>query len=314
MTCNLKFDHCQSILQRLSDDMATAETLIAFDNKLGESPVWHVARQKLYWLDLYAPALFECNADGSGYRMRPLAVEAPIGSLVATSDQDRAIIALKSGLHILHLNTLALSLFCDPEHGRSNVIPNDLKVDRWGRIWLATSHDKEKDPRGALWCVRDDKTCILADVGFPVSNGPAFSHDGHTMYFNDSVNRQTLAYDVSEFHMRADNRRVLATYSEAEGVPDGLTVDTNGDLGIAMWAGGCVQRLSPKGKKLTRIDVPAWQPTSVAFGGKDLKQLFVTSARDGMTDQTIETYPASGSLFRFETMTAGLPETLFKLR
>lgn len=291
-----------------------AETILNPENKLGESPVWHVARQKLYWLDLYAPALFECNIDGSAYRTRPIAVEAPIGSMVATTDPDHAIIALKSGLHLLHLDTLDLTFFCDPEQGRTGVIPNDLKVDRWGRMWLGTSHDKETDPRGALWCVKDRNTWALADVGFPVSNGPAFSIDGHTMYFNDSVNRQTLAYDISPGHMRAENRRVLATYSEAEGVPDGLTVDVNGDLWIAMWAGASLQRLSQDGQKLQRVEVPAFQVTSVAFAGTTLQHFFITSARDGMSTQNLQTHPASGGLFRYTPKATGLPEPLFELR
>jgi xylono-1,5-lactonase len=291
-----------------------AKTILKLDNKLGESPIWHAARQRLYWVDLYAPTLFECNVDGTGFRARALAVEAPIGSIVATTEPDHVIIALKSGLHLLHLDTLAMSLYCDPEQGRSGVIPNDLKVDRWGRLWFGTSHEKETDPRGALWCIKDRKTWALADAGFPVSNGPAFSKDGHTMYFNDSVNRQTLAYDISPKHLHAENRRVFATFTEAEGVPDGAAVDSNGDIWIAMWAGASLQRLSPKGEKLARIDVPAYQATSVAFAGNDLTHLFVTSARDGMSAQKLSEYPESGSVFHSLQTAAGLAEPLFHLR
>jgi sugar lactone lactonase YvrE len=291
----------------------TVETILKLENKLGESPIWHAARQKLYWVDLYAPALFECNVDGSNDRTRPLAAAAPIGSIVATTDPDHVIIALKTGLHLLNLDTLAMTLYCDPENGRSSIIANDLKVDRWGRMWLGTSHEKEIDPRGALWCVKDHNTWALADVGFPVSNGPAFSIDGRTMYFNDSVNRQTLAYDISPDHMRAENRRVFATFTEPEGVPDGATVDRNSDIWIAMWAGASLQRLSPGGKKLERIDVPAYQVTSVAFAGNNLDQLFITSARDGMSAQNLNTYPNSGSFFSYTPKTEGLPEPLFKL-
>ena len=292
---------------------STVETLCVLDNKLGESPIWHAARQKIYWLDLYAPALFECNADGSHFRARPIAAEAPIGSLVASTEPHMVVIALKTGLHLLNLDTLELTFYCDPENGRAGVIPNDLKVDRWGRIWLATSHEREKDPRGALWCVSGKNNWALADVGFPVSNGPAFSRDGHTMYFNDSVGRQTLAYDISNQHLRAEHRRVLATYSETEGVPDGLTVDENGDLWIAMWAGACVLQLSGTGEKLKHINVPAFQPSSVAFAGAAMNWLAITSARDGLPDGRLTDYPLSGSLFACDLDVKGIPEPLFKL-
>ena len=188
-----------------------------------------------------------------------------------------------------------------------------MKVDRWGRLWFGTSHEKETDPRGALWCVKDGKTWALADVGFPVSNGPAFSQDGHTMYFNDSANRQTLAYDISSKHLRAENRRIFATFTEAEGVPDGATVDDNGDIWIAMWAGASLQRLSPKGEKLQRIEVPAYQVTSVAFAGNGLAHLFVTSARDGMSGQKLSEFPDSGSVFHSLQSAIGLVEPLFHL-
>jgi xylono-1,5-lactonase len=292
----------------------TAKTLLKLENKLGESPIWHAARRRLYWVDLYAPALFECRLDGTYSRKRALAIEAPIGSIVATTDPDQIVIALKSGLHLLHLDTLALTFYCDPEQGRGGIIPNDLKVDRWGRLWFGTSHEKETEAVGALWCVKDRETWAKADSGFPVSNGPAFSQAGHTMYFNDSVNRRTLVYDISPTHLRAENRRSFATFSESEGVPDGIAVDRQDVIWIAMWAGASLQRLSHNGSKLQRISVPAHNVTSLCFAGERRDHIIITSAREGLSRQQLFEFPNSGSLFHHAEGSCGVPEPVFLLR
>ena len=146
--------------------------------------------------------------------------------------------------------------YCDPEGGRDAMIYNDLKTDRWGRLWVGTSHAKEQEARGALWCVKDKETWALGDVGFPVSNGPAFSPDGRKLYFNDSANYRTFVYDISPDDLRPRNRTLFASYTEEEGMPDGLTVDAEGCIWTAQWAGARVIRLSPKGEKLLTLIVP----------------------------------------------------------
>ncbi len=292
----------------------SAKTLIKRDNRLGEAPVWHPATRKLYWVDLYAPTLFECNIDGSGFKAREIEAPAPIGSIVATTDPNHFMIALRAGLYLLNIETMALTFYCDPEQGRSGIIPNDLKTDRWGRLWLGTSHEKELEARGALWCIKDRHTWAPADVGFPVSNGPAFSLDGRTMYFNDSADRQVLAYDVSPDHLRADNRRVFATFTADEGAPDGAAVDSEGNIWIAMWGGASVVCLSPAGQRVAQISVNAHQPTSVAFAGDHMKTLFITSARDGVPADIATALGDGGSLFAADVTIAGLNEPLFTAR
>jgi xylono-1,5-lactonase len=290
--------------------MVDVETIVKAEHKLGESMLWHEGRQCLFWIDLSDPML--CSYDpASGISTRhALALPPPIGAIAATTDTNVLMLAHRGGLSLLHIDSLQLTPYGDPEQGRDGVIYNDMKVDRWGRLWVGTSHEKEILPRGALWCVENAKKFALGDVGFAVSNGPAFSPDGRVMYFSDSANRQILTYDVSPDHLHSKGRRVFSTFTTEEGVPDGLTVDAEGCVWSAQWGGACVFRLSPKGEKLKRIAVPAYQVTSVVLLGKTL---FITSAREGLSADILKEYPLTGSVFSLETDVAGLPEKLFPL-
>ncbi len=292
-----------------------AECVVACETRLGESMIWHAARQRYCWLDLLQPRLFELDPATDTVRERPLPdVAPPIGAIAATSDPDRLLLSHRRGLALLDIDTLAMTAFADPEAGRDEVTYNDMKVDRWGRLWLGSCHATEQAPRGALWCVDGGGLSVLGDVGFAVSNGPAFSPDGGTMYFNDSVARQTLAYDLAADDPHPRNRRVLATYATDEGLPDGLTVDADGDLWSAQWEAARIIRLSATGDKLETIAVAAGHVTSLAFAGENRSKLLITTAREGLSPASLARYPLSGGVFRLPTAARGLAEPLFALQ
>ena len=290
---------------------AEATLLLKAAHRLGESMLWHEARKRLYWTDLLDPGLHAFDIATGTATHEALSLAAPIGSAATTSDPKRLIISHRGGLSLIDLDTFAMTPYCNPEGGRDATIYNDLKTDRWGRLWVATSHEKERDPRGALWCVKDRKTWAQGDVGFPVSNGPAFSPDGRRMYFNDSANYRTFVYDIAPDDLRPRHRTLFASYTEEEGMPDGLTVDAEGCVWTAQWAGARLIRLSPKGEKLLSLHVPSGHVTSMAFGGPDLDELFITTATDGLPPEILARYPLSGSLFRYRPGLQGIAEPLF---
>jgi xylono-1,5-lactonase len=293
--------------------MPIADIWIKGEHPLAESIIWHVASRCIMWVDLLEPAIFIHDPRNGKTRREALPFQAPIGSMAATTDRDRVIIAHRGGLSLLHLETFELEFYCDPEQGRDAIIYNDIKVDRWGRLWVGTSHAREQEPRGALWCVKDRKTFALADAGFAISNGPAFSPDGSKMYFNDSLGRKTYAYDIAPDDMRACNRRVVREYAEGEGLPDGLGVDAHGNLWSAQWGGAAVLHMTPDGAPLQRIDVPAYNVTTLCWGGDDLTEMLITTARDGVSAEHLKQYPLTGSLFRARAEVPGLAEPLFAI-
>lgn len=291
----------------------TATLWIKAQHRLGESLIWHQARQVYLWVDLLDPALFIWDPAHGHMQERKLDLPPPIGSLAATTDPRLVILSHRGGLSVLDLESGDLTPFCDPEGGRDAVIYNDLKVDPWGRLWVGTSHAREADPRGALWCIQSRTRWALADAGFAVSNGPAFSADGRTMYFNDSAGRQTLAYDIDPMDLSARNRRVLVTHGPDDGLPDGITVDAGGDLWTAQWAGRAVRRFGRDGAPKGRIDVPAENVTTLCFGGPKLDQLRITTATDGVAPDILASLPLTGCLFQASPGTTGRSEPLFSL-
>jgi sugar lactone lactonase YvrE len=279
-------------------------------NRLGESAVWQPAEQALYWLDLLDPALFRL-APGQPASRVPLPLEPPLGSMAATDRPGVFVLTHPAGLSLLDARTGALAPFAAPEDGRAGVAYNDGKVDRWGRLWIGTSDLAEAEPRGVLWCVSPDGAAHLADSGFVVSNGPAFSPDGRTLYFSDSVARRILAYDITPDDPRPRSRRVLAAMAPDEGLPDGLTVDADGGLWVAHWDGWRVTRFSPEGERTTMIPLPVPRVTSLAFGGRALDVLYATTAACDLAAPVLAAAPASGHLFAIETGFRGLPERPF---
>jgi xylono-1,5-lactonase len=282
-------------------------------HKLAESIIWQAERHRLLWVDLLAPSLHLYDLKSGQTQSRPLDLQPPIGSFVLTDDPSTILLAHRGGLGFVNTDTLATTQFCDPENGRDGVIYNDMKLDRFGRLWVGTSHIRETDPRGALWCVDRNGAATLVDVGFPISNGPAFSPDGLTMYFNDSYHRQTLAYDVDPAKPTATNRRVFAKYDEEDGLPDGIITDSEGCPWSAQWAGARVIRFSPQGERLMTIPIPAGHVTTACFGGEDLSQLFITTALDGLDPETLRRFPLSGSIFTAHVGATGIAEPRFVL-
>lgn len=291
--------------------MSKTELFIEAQHRLGESIIWHQTNHCLYWVDLLDAVLYRHDPLTGKTDARPLPLAAPIGAIAATSDPNRLMITHLRGLSLLSLTDLSLEAYCDPEAGRDAVMSNDAKCDRWGRLWLATSHIRENEARGCLWCVKDRKTFALGDAGFAIANGPAVSPDGRTLYFNDSVGRVTYAYDIEEGDLHPRNRRALIHFTAEEGLPDGIITDAEGCLWIAHWGGRAVSRYSPDGLLLSRHPVPAHNVTTMCFAGPSLSTLFITTARDGLDASQLAELPLTGSLFRLETECRGLAEPLF---
>jgi len=294
--------------------MAALRDVYQAANKLGEAAIWHAASKRLLWIDLYDPKLFIHDPAKGETLVRDIALKAPLGAIAATSNSKLLIVSHAGGLSTLNIKTGATKVFARPEQDRDAIIYNDCKADRFGRLWVGSSHAKESDPRGALWCVLPNGKCFLGDVGFAISNGPAFSLDGKIMYFNDSVGKKTFAYDISPDDPMPRNRRVLISYTLEEGMPDGLTVDAEGNLWVAHWGGARITQFSNAGYRLRHIQVPAPHVTSVGFGGENLATLYVTTARDGMSPDALQLWPQSGNLFATKPGVQGVAEPLFPLK
>ena len=258
-------------------------TAIAYNaDILGESASWCARSKRLYWIDGVSTVVrwHEPNTATFG-QVAAVGVSA-IGMIAPSARDGYLACAVNLGLGMLDLASGQVTIACNPEGARGGIGWNDGKVDPIGRLWVGTHDIAETAPRGALWMLDGWDRVQLIETGVALWNGPAFSPTGDILYVSDSIGRTILAYDVQSSAPWLANARVFVTLTDGDGLPDGLTVDAEGNVWCAHWAGAKVSQYAPSSERLRTIALPATNVTSVAFGDDDLGTLYVTTARYGL--------------------------------
>jgi sugar lactone lactonase YvrE len=178
-------------------------------------------------------------------------------------------------------------------------------------MWIGSLDMGTAPNRGSLFRIDRDGGWQQMDTGFTVSNGLAFSPDDKRLYFADSGRRTVYVYDFDIERGEIAHRRPFVALAEGQGLPDGLTVDAEGYVWVAIWDGWTLIRYDPEGRVALRVPLPVPRPTSCCFGGPDLRTLYITSASVRLPEQALADAPLSGALFACEPGVAGLPETPF---
>jgi sugar lactone lactonase YvrE len=202
----------------------------------------------------------------------------------------------------------AVHELAQPEAGRTDVRMNDGACDPQGRFWAGTMAYDESPGAGTLYRLELDGSCTTMLTGLTISNGIGWSPDASTMYLNDSGTGRVDAFRFDGPSGAISDRRTLVQISEPGVAPDGLTVDDEGGIWVALWNGGAVHRYAPDGSLLTSVQLPVERPTSCAFGGPERETLFVTSARTGLDDDALIRQPHAGKVFAIDGLgVRGLP-------
>jgi len=241
---------------------------------VGEGPVWDEAEQALYYIDILEKRVMRWRP-ASG-EQRGWDVPAMIGSMALRRDS-RAIVALPDGIHTLDFETGEVTPYALFDPADPNVQLADGKVDRAGRFVFGTSHRKAQEPIGGLYSLGTDGRITQLDSEVILGNGPCFSPDDCTLYHADSMRHLIYAYDYDLATGSASNRREFFDSSAFGPIPDGATIDANGDMWVAICEGGVVLQLSPEGAVKRTIEMPTRLPASCMFFGPELDQLFVPS-------------------------------------
>ncbi len=275
---------------------------------LGEGPCWDAREQVLYWVDILKPALHRFDPATGRDEMHALDVMA---SLAWPRARGGLLLAAQNGIVQYDVKRARRLPFAHPEEARPTNRYNDGKCDRRGRLWIGSLDMGAAPNRGSLFRVDPDGSAHRMDSGFTVANGLGFSPDDKRLYFVDSGRRTVYVYDFDLAHGRIAHRRPFVELTESEGIPDGLTVDAEGYVWVAIFDGWTLLRYDPEGRVALRVPMPVPRPTSCCFGGRDLRTLYVTSASVRLPEQALVEAPLSGALFACEPGVAGLPETPF---
>jgi len=288
--------------------MHTPDLFLDAHATLGEGPVWHPRRRQLLWVDIQQHVVHVTDpltADD-----RTLDIGEHVGCVVPASGS-LAVVGLQSGFAFVDLDTGAIAPIHDPEAHLPGNRFNDGKCDPAGRLWAGTMALDETPGAGALYCLDEALTVTRKVGGVSVSNGLAWSLDETTMFFVDSPTCEVAAYDYDRSTGDIANRRVVYEFADADGFPDGMTIDREGCLWVAMWNGSKVVRVDPRaGRAIETIAMPTSRPTSCAFGGEDYADLYITSASN-MPDAQRARQPLAGGVFRCRPRVAGMPPIEF---
>ncbi len=277
--------------------------------RLAECPRWHAGERALYFVDTPGKALHRWDPASGEHRSRPLEQQPGCFAFRAGGG---FVLGLETGFALLDAFDAEPRPFGEQvEADRPWSRLNDGRTDPQGRFW-AGAMDTSKQHRDArLHRLDPDGTVTTWAEGALTSNGAAFSADGRTFFYSDTPEHVIYAYAFDGGTGAVSDRRVFHQFPFGSGRPDGGSADADGFYWSALFAGARVARLSPKGEIVEEAAIPAARVTMIAFGGEDGRTAYVTTARDGLSDEEAAAQPHAGGIFTFRVDAPGVPETPF---
>ena len=283
----------------------TARLLLDSQCALGEGPIWHAGRQQLFFFDINEQTLFAVTAGGEIVDSWLFNETVAAAAIV---DDHTLVLATDTGLKEFDLTTGGMNRINEIEADNPLTRTNDSRVHPSGAFWIGTMTRAEEEPGGSVYHYRAGQlTTIMSGIKIP--NATCFSPDGRIAYWADTPTRKIMQVATDPATgLPVGEWTLFADVSDGRGYPDGAVVDSQGYLWNAKWGGSCVVRHAPDGSIDRIVEVPVSQVTCPAFGGADLKTLFITTANKNLSADQLAAEKVAGGLFVLDVDVAGLPE------
>ncbi|MEM8511707.1 sugar lactone lactonase YvrE [Massilia sp. MP_M2] len=297
--------------------MATEKFEVVHDAPMlvGESAIWHEVESALYWVDIEGLTVNRLHAASGKFSAWKMGSNP---SALAIDDNNFLVVATREGLLRLNTTDGVETPIAHAPYDPSKVRFNDGRVDPAGRFWIGTMYEPRDQPAAEMYVLERDTLRCAWRGGMTNSNGLAWSLDGRTMFHADTTTHRIDCYDFDVDTGEQSNRRTILTFPSDKtapdygGRPDGATIDAEGMYWVAMFEGARVLRISPTGEILREIKLPVRCPTSVCFGGPDLRTLYITSASQGRSSEEIAQYPHTGKVLSVRLDVAGREEPEYR--
>jgi sugar lactone lactonase YvrE len=288
--------------------MAASEPVGVWDvgAELGEGPIWVERDRALWFTDIKRRKIHRFDPESGGKR----SWNAPeqVG-FVLPAASGGFVAGLMSGLHRFDERSGEFELIAEVDAHLPENRLNDGTVDASGRIWFGTMDNGENSKSGSFYRFENGRLLPTGLTGIAITNGPALSPDGRTLYWIDTLERTMDACDVAEDGTLGPSRPFVR-FQTGDGNPDGPSVDAEGCIWVGMYGGWQALRYSPAGELIERVRFPVANVTKIAFGGPDLRTAYATSARQLLSTEEVERQPQAGDLFSFRVDVPGLPSSL----
>jgi sugar lactone lactonase YvrE len=289
-------------------EQLSVEVVVDARNVVGECPVWEPATQRLTWLDIPRGEVHRLEPAAGRYER---AIVGDVAAAIVSCRDGGYLVAREADVVVVDESLAVVATLTELELAERERL-NDGKCDPAGRFWVGTAADRASHRSGALYRIEASGEASVVQTGVSLSNGLGWSPDSSVLYYVDSpthrVDRFAFELETGEIELMEP----LVQLEERDGLPDGLCVDAEGGVWIALWGGWQVRRYRPDGTLDAVVSVPAAQVTSCTFGGPQLSDLYITSARSGLDESDLEEQPLAGALFRCRPGVAGLPPTPFE--
>ncbi len=294
--------------------MSSHEIAVAYDGamQVGESPLWAPEENALYWVDIDGLAVHRLITGSGAHTSWSMATEP---SSLARHAAGGLVVATRAGFVHLDTATGAVTDIAKSPFDQSKARFNDGKPDAAGRFWVGTIYEPRDKPAAEMYVLEKGRVRLAWSGGMTNSNGLAFSPDSRTMYHADTTSHRVTAYDFNVAAGTVSEQREVRAFSMDKangygGRPDGAAVDSAGNYWVAMFEGGRIVKLSPTGELLDEIALPVRCPTMVAFGGADLRTLYITTAGKRPADELAQ-HPLSGRVLSVRVAVAGLVQPAY---
>jgi len=291
-------------LQSSSEQLYQPRCIWPVGAELGEGPLWLPGESLLYFVDIKGQRLHRCDA--SGLQRQSWIAPQPIG-FVQPLRNGGLIAGMKDGLYRFG-GSVFEKVYAVEDDLPGNRL-NDAFTDHEGHLWFGSMDDAEQAPTGSLFRLEDDRHCAVKDNGYVITNGPAISPDRRHFYHTDTLAQIVYVFDL-DAHGDLSNKRALIHIRD--GYPDGTAIDSGGDIWVALFAGGRVERYAPTGVLRQTVRMPCSNVTKLTFGGPDLRTAFVTTACKGLGAEQRKAEPLAGGVFSFVTDTPGQPQAFIQ--
>ncbi len=276
---------------------------------LGEGTLWVSRQNSIFFVDIKKRMILKYNIKTKLKKI--IRIDKEIGFLVHIK-KNIFLLGLKSELRVVDLKKKKIFRSIEIEKGKPFNRLNDGKIDSKGRLWFGTMDNLEKKKSGSLYCLDNHFKLHKVDTNYFITNGPTFL-DENNFYHTDSKKREIYKIKINK-DLKIIKKDIFIKFAKSDGFPDGMTIDENKNLWVCHYNGAKISVFDPKGNKVNEIRFPAKNVTNCTFGGIKNDELFITTARKGMTSKEIKKYPLSGSLFKVKTNVSGKKVLPYKIQ